>query len=305
MFAVLLYKICLTRRKSSVFCLKKQRQFLTKFLNNFKITMFQFLRFLIFYARFSCSVLFSVNQSDYTNESDDTNQSDATSDPNVSFPNKSEDLKSYTLPGLYRISCLVTNKVYIGESNNVLLRITSHARKLASKTHDCPLLQTDYNQHGLNNFTFHVLFSGPDWADVQTRKDKEKEILSSYSPDQVYNVHPDAPTILTPNYRVVCRINGKTYNSILEAVEDLKVPETVLRNKLNNKVEGYEIIDKPLHGYTPVIIDGDEFDSLVAVVEAGLAKNREQVGRRLRSDLKKWEGWQYKYGKKKVLQLRM
>jgi len=74
--------------------------------------------------------------------------------------------------------------------------------------------------------------------------------------------------------------------------------ETSIRNKLKNQHLGYEILDKVDHGYTPVIIEGVEYESINAVVEANLATNRFQAMRRLNSQNAKWRNWNYKYGKK-------
>lgn len=114
----------------------------------------------------------------------------------------------------------------------------------------------------------------------------------------MYNVHPDTARSLEKNYRVRCRINGQEFESIAAGQAVLKLSETVIRNRLNNNYSGYEILEKIDHGYTLVIIEGKEYESLNSVVAAGLAKNRDQVGRRLRSKHPKWQNWNYKYGKK-------
>lgn len=223
-------------------------------------------------------------------------------DPNFLFPNKSENLIPYTLPGLYRITCFETNKVYIGESENILSRLRFHMKSLNSNQHDCLPMQVDYNTFGVDKFTFHVLFSGPEWKDAEKRKKKETEIISFYSPDSVYNIHPDSPKVVSKNYRVSCEIYGIKYNSISEASAALQISETVIRQKLQNNHDGFKILEKVPHGYTPVVVEGVEYDSLVAVVEAGLATNRCQVGRRLTSTSKKWQNWNYKFGKKQTKQ---
>ena len=65
---------------------------------------------------------------------------------------------------------------------------------------------------------------------------------------------------------------------------------------MKNGEPGYIITGKKVQGYTPVVIDNIEYQSLTAVVEAGLATNRQQVIRRLKSD--KFPTWFYKYGPK-------
>lgn len=294
----LLNKICLNRRKSSFLFVKKpsflfvkkHRQFLTKFLNKYKILFF------FMWVRFYTSLTFNNS---FSIQEKLENSEDNSKNPLILFPNQSENLMPYCVPGLYRITCLTTSKVYIGESVNVLSRSRYHMGHLQTNLHDCRAMQADYNEYGFENFTFHVLLYGPEWECKDKRKEKETEILSFYSGDQVYNIlHPDAQKNLEKNYRVHCKINNVEYNSIADAVLALGIPESVIRRRLVNNSPGYEIINKVQHGYTPVIVDGVEYESLVAVVEAGLATNRMQVGRRLRSEKRKWRNWNYKYGKK-------
>lgn len=77
-----------------------------------------------------------------------------------------------------------------------------------------------------------------------------------------------------------------------------KEKEETIRMKLKNNHSGYVLISKAVQGYTPVIVNNQEYPSNQAVVDANLAKDRFQVLRRLNSSLTKWENWSYKYGKK-------
>lgn len=306
-FGVLLNKICLNRRKSFLFLWKKKtipsQFFLDKLSTHFFLKSDLISQFFLFFSAFfflqsaDFSQLFFVL---FTLHSTNFSQSMGAEgmDPNFLFPNKSENLIPLTSPGLYRITCLETNKVYIGESENILSRLRFHMNYLKANQHDCFPMQIDFNTFGENKFTFHILFLGPEWQDLEKRRKKETEIISFYSPDSVYNTHPDSPKVVSKNYRVSCEIYGIKYHSINEASAALQISETVIRQKLRNNHPGFKILEKVTHGYTPVIIEGIEYDSLGTVVEAGLAKNRLQVGRRLNSTHRKWQNWNYKYGKK-------
>ena len=220
-------------------------------------------------------------------------------DPSVLYPNLSENLMNYGLPGIYRITCLINKKVYIGESNNVLSRARSHVDSLNKNQNEVFEMQKDYNSFGRNSFTFHILFSGLEWENETKRreKEKEKEILLSYKPEQVYNLHPTSELVESKNFRIVCEINGVQYESVSRAAKQTKEKDQIIRMKLNNKHPGYIVIKKVVQGYTPVIIDDQEYPSIQAVVKANLAKDRFEVMRRLKSP--KWEKWYYKYGKRK------
>ncbi len=68
--------------------------------------------------------------------------------------------------------------------------------------------------------------------------------------------------------------------------------ETSIRAKLNNKIEGYTILEKVKHGYEPVIANGKYYDSIQAAVKAGEANNRQTVMRRLKNpNYKNWNSY--------------
>lgn len=169
---------------------------------------------------------------------------------------------NYSLPGLYRITCITNGKVYIGETSNVLSRARVHIDKLAKNENDVNSMQADYNNFGFENFSFHILFIGSEWAVVEKRKQKEIEILLSYNPEQVYNKHPNTEEQTKKNYRVVCEIHGILYQSIYEAAKITKEKEELIRTKLYNNYIGHKIIEKVVQGYTPIIVNQIEYDSI-------------------------------------------
>lgn len=60
-------------------------------------------------------------------------------------------------PGLYKITCLKNNKIYIGQSSNILSRLGRHVDNLENTRHDCIELQKDFNQFGKQFFKFESL----------------------------------------------------------------------------------------------------------------------------------------------------
>jgi hypothetical protein len=73
------------------------------------------------------------------------------------------DLTPYAVPGVYEIRCIPKNRVYIGESENLLVRLGKHVASLTQNQHDCVDLQQDWNQFGLQGHSFHILRRGPSW----------------------------------------------------------------------------------------------------------------------------------------------
>ena len=58
---------------------------------------------------------------------------------------------------IYKISCLINNKIYIGQTINFINRKRSHICALKHNRADNRLLQKDYNLYGLNNFKFEII----------------------------------------------------------------------------------------------------------------------------------------------------
>lgn len=61
------------------------------------------------------------------------------------------------ISGIYTITNLVNNKIYAGQSINVLLRLQQHKTNLISNIHSNKFLQNSFNKHGIENFKFEIL----------------------------------------------------------------------------------------------------------------------------------------------------
>jgi hypothetical protein len=83
--------------------------------------------------------------------------------------------------GVYAIFSVKNEKMYVGESNLVLGRLSSHWRALTKQTHDCAELQSDWLTFGEENFIFSILCAGPEWSDTTTRIAKQNEIINANS----------------------------------------------------------------------------------------------------------------------------
>ncbi len=59
--------------------------------------------------------------------------------------------------GIYYIKNLVNNKIYVGSSTMVNIRLTRHRHFLKNNTHCNKHLQSAYNEYGKENFLFHLL----------------------------------------------------------------------------------------------------------------------------------------------------
>nr|YP_009184728.1 putative GIY YIG homing endonuclease [Oogamochlamys gigantea]ALO62836.1 putative GIY YIG homing endonuclease [Oogamochlamys gigantea] len=192
-------------------------------------------------------------------------------------------INDFFQPGLYRIRCLVTNKIYIGESGNVIDRLSKHYKG----NHDCSALQQDWNNYGFSHFEFEILDIGTGWEDKKIRKEKERELIESCTLP-IYNT--SAKKISRQNYKIICQIYGVTYQSIGEAVVQTKLSETAIRRNLrdpNNK--DFVIIEKVIINTKRVSVYGKIYPSVKSIIEAGVdgVKTRHQVYYKIKTN-KDW-----------------
>lgn len=204
-------------------------------------------------------------------------------------------LALYAQPGLYKIACFSTNRVYIGETKNILERLGKHVANLQLQKSDCKLMQKDWDSFGVDNFEIRVLCMGPEYEDRDTRKQLEKEYIKQYSESsiEVYNFLEKVKEP-TRNYRTIIEVDGIVYNSINIGAKALGIGETTLRRHLaDTKKTNYKVLKHRDVGYSQVSINGVVYDGIVEVVKAGLAKDRWTATRRLKSTNKKWRDWFY------------
>ena len=59
--------------------------------------------------------------------------------------------------GIYKITDLINNKCYIGQSRNIESRIKKHFSNLEKNIHHSKYLQEDFNKYGKENFSIEIL----------------------------------------------------------------------------------------------------------------------------------------------------
>lgn len=59
--------------------------------------------------------------------------------------------------GVYKITCLSNDKIYIGSSKDISNRFRQHKYLLKKYKHDNKFLQNDWNKYGESNFKFEIL----------------------------------------------------------------------------------------------------------------------------------------------------
>lgn len=65
------------------------------------------------------------------------------------------------MTGIYKITCLSTNEIYIGQSIAIARRLATHKRELKNGTHYNKHLQKTYDKYGKESFTYEILEQCP------------------------------------------------------------------------------------------------------------------------------------------------
>lgn len=176
------------------------------------------------------------------------------------------DLTPYAVPGIYEIRCIPRNRVYIGESENLLVRLGKHAASLTQNQHDCIDLQQDWNQFGLQSNSFRILRHGPSWNTVEKRRLEEAIILKQKQQESFSVYNTDRTATSTKNYRRLIKIDNQVYDSVAAARKEIGVSETTIRRRLRDpKHPTWKDLNRVEHGYTKVCIEDQEFESINAV----------------------------------------
>lgn len=61
------------------------------------------------------------------------------------------------IAGVYKITCLINGRVYIGSSISLETRAREHVKELINNKHKTKELQADFIAHGINAFDFEIL----------------------------------------------------------------------------------------------------------------------------------------------------
>ena len=211
------------------------------------------------------------------------------------------DISELFAPGLYKITCFKTNKIYIGESSNVLNRLGRHANDLEKNRHDCSELQNDFNRYGKRCFKFESLKLELNRTE---RKKRELNYINCLPLEQRYNQVVFSKTF--PAKSVM--IHGLFYSSLSQAARVLKESRTNLVRKCkSDHYKNYTFwqpeqqLKTPQKNYsfkksTACFVDNVFYSSLSQAGKA-LKISHKTVKNRIESH--KWPKYQYRTKNKK------
>lgn len=94
--------------------------------------------------------------------------------------------------GVYRITCLRNNKVYIGSSFNVKKRWSRHRCSLRKGDHHCIRLQRSWNKYGEKEFVFDIVELVSNKNELRNREQYWLDKTKASNPSFGFNSSPDA-----------------------------------------------------------------------------------------------------------------
>ena len=154
--------------------------------------------------------------------------------------------------GIYKITNKITNKFYIGSSNNIKRRWDEHIRELNRNVHHNSYLQNAWNKYGEENFVFEII----ELCNNDTQIEREQYWLDKtmcYDKNIGYNLSKIASKVILSDNAILDRRNKKisqtqigennscakyTEDKIKNVIKDLMNPNLSWNEiMLNNNVE--------------------------------------------------------------------
>lgn len=94
--------------------------------------------------------------------------------------------------GIYTITNIVNNKIYVGYATNLNRRKNHHFSELRLNVHKNIYLQSSYNKHGACNFIFEII-EECDSMFLASQENYWCNMLNSHNKDLGYNIRPTNP----------------------------------------------------------------------------------------------------------------
>ena len=94
-----------------------------------------------------------------------------------------------SIAGIYKITCILTNKCLIGESGNVRKRVNYHIQNLKGNRHENSYLQKAWNKYGKDNFSF-ITLEYCEFDQCKIREDYYCKLYNSHNSKFGFNLRP-------------------------------------------------------------------------------------------------------------------
>jgi group I intron endonuclease len=141
------------------------------------------------------------------------------------------------IAGIYTIKSLKDNKILVGQSVNVVNRLSQHKFYLKNNTHDNWHLQSAYNKYGVDNFQFQILLICEE-EHLYSEENYWCNLLNAHNHEFGYNIKSTNPN---GSYRH----SKETKLKISEKLKGYKHTEELKKN-CSNRMIGYKKSEKTL-----------------------------------------------------------
>jgi len=143
------------------------------------------------------------------------------------------------MKGIYTITNIINNKIYIGSSNNISSRLIHHKQSLKNNKHNNPYLQKAFNKYGIKNFKFEILEECQEELLLYIEQ-YWINILNTLNVNFGYNIKQPISNIYNHLTKEIDQydLNGefiKSWNSIKEAGKELNICTSTISKVCLNK----------------------------------------------------------------------
>lgn len=200
--------------------------------------------------------------------------------------------KSYEQAGLYVILCLITKKVYIGETQNLKTRFKDTRKNLYNGNYSCKLLLEDVQKYGIANFCFIPIYFGKQWESQKIRREAEKKLIE-FNKSIVYNKHhasilkelskssqqKNALRQAINGFPIAISINGEIYKSKRQAQIFFNITKKELNKRLENNIDfpDWKIIETFAPGLGIALAEVENLPKIVYLVDNKVFKSKRSL----------------------------
>jgi group I intron endonuclease len=194
--------------------------------------------------------------------------------------------------GIYKIECIINNKIYIGSSNNIHRRKIEHMSSLKRNKHFNKYIQRSWNKYGEENFMFEILEN----CEVEKLIEREQYYIDTLKPElnTVLSAKPRRNIKLSEEelHRIKTMNIGRKH--VGKALDNIRKAAQIRKaNKISEK-GGYKGSKKPIY-----LIDKNnnilkEYDG-IRVASRDLNLDSSAVVAVLKGKIKQIKGYIFKY----------
>lgn len=159
------------------------------------------------------------------------------------------------MKGVYCIKNKINSKLYIGSSNNIDVRISTHFRNLKENKHHNQVLQNSYNKYGKHNFTYEILEIVNDEINKEELLLIEQKYIDKYDFEMLFNINRitnsgGAEALKKPSYLI--DLEGKIieeFESLIDISKYLNCSQIGKDRYNNSKIifKKYRIVTKEFY----------------------------------------------------------